>query len=167
MTLHIPTWPAGAPSPPPRSRRWVVWLLLVLMTASVTTAVWWWRSSHARGATGAPPATARLDTAAFAPAGTRIVVRVVNISGTRGLARRATLWLRDLGYDVVDFDSAPQSARAETVIEVHTGHTEWAERVRHAFGTGRVVIRPDSLRYVDLTVFVGGDWQPPAEPLRP
>jgi hypothetical protein len=138
-------------------------------------AVWWWRSTSAVAApagpneTGAAPSRAASlsDTSAHAPVATRVIVRVVNATAVRGLARRATLWLRDFGYDVVDFDSAPKMALTETRIEVHTGHDAWAERVRKALGVGRVVTRPDTSRYVDLTVFVGSDWQPPAEPLRP
>lgn len=156
-----------------------MWIGVAAVVLALFVGGVWWLSARAGGRAGATtaakpgaegtPSTAAAlaDTSAHAPAGTRVVVRVVNATGIRGLARRATLWLRDFGYDVVDFDSAPKLARQETIIEVHTGHDAWGERVRKAMGVGRVTTRPDTSRYVDLTVFVGSDWQPPAEPLRP
>ena len=41
-----------------------------------------------------------------------------------------------------------------TLIVTHTGHDDWAERLRRAFGRGSIESYPDSLHYVDLTVFV-------------
>ena len=115
----------------------------------------------------ASPLPSRSDTLAHAPSGMRIRVRVLNTTSTRGLAKRVTSSLRELGYDVVDFDSDPKSARTSTVILSHTGHDVWAQRLRRALGTGVVEASSDSLRYVDFTVLVGSDWKPPTQSFRP
>lgn len=153
----------------PRRRigRWIVVLAILLGAGGGTTA--WWkartRSADAlrAGADGALPT----DSAARAPADERVVVRVVNGSQRRGLARKATFVLRDFGYDVVDYDGQGGPPLASTEIHVHTGRTEAAERVRRALGAGTITVRADSSRYVDLTIVLGRDWRPPAEPLRP
>jgi N6-adenosine-specific RNA methylase IME4 len=94
-------------------------------------------------------------------------VRVVNTSGTSGLARRATQHLREYGFDVVDFTTGRTDNAADTRIAVHTGHPEWAAHLKKALGVGTVGTDADTSRYVDLTVFLGRDWRPPAESLRP
>jgi hypothetical protein len=104
---------------------------------------------------------------ARAPVGSRIRVRVLNATGTRGLAKRVTFVLRDFGYDVVDFDSDRGPTRNQTVVLSHTGHTEWAQRLRRALGTGTIETRADSLRYVDFTVLIGSDWKAPPQSFRP
>lgn len=109
----------------------------------------------------------RPDSMARAPKGARIRVRVLNTTSTKGLARRLTFLLRDLGYDVVDFDSDRRVPRTTTLILSHTAHTEWAQRLRRAVGIGAIETRSDSLRYVDFTVLIGRDWKPTAQPFRP
>lgn len=153
----------------PRRRmgRWV--LIAVLLAAFGVGASVWWRArvrtadALRAGDDGALPS----DSAARAPANERIVVRVVNGSQRRGLARKATFVLRDFGYDVVDYDGQGGPPLASTEIVVHTGRADAAERVKRALGAGTITTRADSLRYVDLTVVLGRDWRPPAEPLRP
>jgi hypothetical protein len=103
---------------------------------------------------------------AVAPAGVRIRVQVLNATPTRGLARRATGYLRDRGFDVVDVATAPQ-ARDSTLVIDRSGHPEWARLVARALGDVAVESRPDSSRYLDVTVLVGRDWTPPAEPFYP
>jgi len=68
---------------------------------------------------------------------------------------------------VVDFTTVRTGNDADTRIAVHTGHPEWAAHLRKALGVGTVVTDADTSRYVDLTVFLGRDWRPPAESLRP
>jgi len=112
-------------------------------------------------------AAAITDTLARAPRGIRIRVRVVNTTSTQGLAKRATFALRDYGYDVVDFEGDAALHRASTLIVTHGGHTDWAERIRRALGTGTVESHPDSSRLVDVTVFVAEDWKSSTQPFRP
>lgn len=103
---------------------------------------------------------------AVAPPGVRIRVQVLNATPTRGLARRATGYLRDRGFDVVDVATAPQ-ARESTLVIDRSGHAEWAQLVARALGGVPVESRLDSSRYLDVTVLVGRDWAPPAEPFYP
>ncbi len=130
------------------------------------SGVAWFTQASSFKTTGAGEVTLA-DSSARAPTGKRILVRVVNATKTNRLARRATLLLRDYGYDVVDFDSDPINLRTATVIEVNTGKTELGERLKRILGVGLLEARPDTLRYVDLTVFLGDDWTPPSQPFRP
>ena len=104
--------------------------------------------------------------AASAPEGTRIRVQVLNATTTRGLARRATMHLRDRGFDVVELGTAQQRVDTTVVLD-RSGHPEWAERVARALGDARVESRPDSSRYLDVTVLLGRSWRAPAEPFYP
>jgi len=110
----------------------------------------------------------RLFSSATAPRGVRVRVQVLNATTTRGLARRATELLRDHGFDVVDVGTTPARDQGDsTFVLDRTGHPEWAERVAAAMGGARVISRPDSSRYLDVTVLVGATWRPPAQPFNP
>ncbi|MHB0948912.1 MAG: LytR C-terminal domain-containing protein [Gemmatimonadaceae bacterium] len=101
------------------------------------------------------------------PPGTRVRVEVLNGTKTRGLARRAMLYLRDRGFDVVALGNAPRPADTTLVLD-HAGAARWAGVAAAAMGNGaRVEARPDSSRYLDITVIVGRTWRPPAEPFHP
>ena len=103
---------------------------------------------------------------AVAPQGSRIRVQVLNATATRGLGRRATAYLRDRGFDVVDIGTAPES-RDSTVVLDRSGRGDWAALVARAFGGAPVEAHLDSSRYLDVTVLVGRNWTPPAEPFYP
>jgi len=96
----------------------------------------------------------------------RVRVQVLNATRTRGLARRAMLYLRDQGFDVVDVGNT--SATLDTTLVLDRSlHPEWARNVATSLGTARVESRPDSSRYLDVTVLVGASWRPPAQPFYP
>jgi hypothetical protein len=119
---------------------------------------------------GAAAVVARPDPAArpnvAAPPGVRIRVEVLNATPTRGLARRTTAFLRDRGFDVVEVGTAPRP-RDSTLIIHRSGNAAWAQLVARALGGARVESRPDTSRYLDVTVLVGRDWTPPADPFYP
>ena len=100
------------------------------------------------------------------PDDVRIKVEVLNASGERGLARRATFALRDAGFDVVRFDNATER-RDSTLVLSRSGQDDWAQLVSRALGGAKIESRPDSTRYVDVTVLLGADWRPPAKPFHP
>lgn len=159
-------------------RRIVALLGVALLAIGGGAAAWWWRSARAAEAAGAPaagsvaarepdPRAVPADTAALAPAGVRVRVQVLNAGGVSGLGRRATLWLRELGYDVVDYNTTRDTS-AVTRVQVSPATRAWGERIVRALGgVGRVEDAPQPLRYVDVVVLLGRDWTPPAEPLRP
>ena len=102
---------------------------------------------------------------ARAPDGVRVKVEVMNGTKTKGLARRATLFLRDRGFDVVGSGTNAEP-RATTVVFDRSGHPDWAARVGRAM-SAPVVTQRDSSRYLDVTVILGNDWHAPALPFYP
>jgi len=101
-----------------------------------------------------------------APADMRVRVQVLNATTVRGLARRATLYLRDRGFDVLEIGTADEQLDSTIVLD-RSGHRDRAQRVADALGGARVEARPDSSRYLDVTVLIGRTWRPPAEPFYP
>jgi hypothetical protein len=101
-----------------------------------------------------------------APAGVRIKVEVLNATRLHGLGRRATLYLRDHGFDVVAFGTSP-ATRDTTLVIDRSGHLAYAQLVAQGLGGARVESHPDSSRYVDVSVLVGAGWRPPAQPFYP
>jgi hypothetical protein len=110
------------------------------------------------------PTAGRID--ARAPDSVRVKVEVLNASTVRGLARRATMHLRDRGFDVL-YTGTSSERHDSTVVLDRAGHPEWAELAAKAMGGARVESRPDSSRYLHLTILVGASWRPPPEPLYP
>ncbi len=99
------------------------------------------------------------------PSGVRIKVEVLNATKVRGLAHQATMFLRDRGFDVVAVGTSSEQ-RSETVIFDRSNHPAWASLAARAFNA-TVEVRPDSSRYLDVTVLVGANWRPPAKPFYP
>jgi hypothetical protein len=116
-----------------------------------------------------PRGAAQAHTAAApnvrAPKGIRIKVEVLNATKTKGLARRATSYLRDRGFDVVG-SGTETAQRATTVVFDRSKHPDWARLVGKAM-RAPVETRPDSSRYLDVTVILGADWRPPPLPFYP
>ena len=169
MTSPVP--PLFNNEPPRQSRRkrlarFVVALFLVAAIATGGT-VWW----NSRDDVHTPIGTAfaaQTDSLARAPKGVRVRVRVLNATNVNGLAKRATSVLRDHGFDVVEYEGLKQKTpRSATLVQTHTGHDDWSDRVIRVLGTGATEVRPDSSRYVDLTVILGLDWKAPAQAFRP
>jgi hypothetical protein len=110
--------------------------------------------------------TARRVPDVTAPDGKRVKVQVLNATSTRGLARRATQHLRDRGFDVLETGTTAE-LRDSTLVLDRSGHPEWARRVAEALGGARVESRPDSSRYLDVTVLLGRAWRAPTQPFYP
>jgi hypothetical protein len=116
-----------------------------------------------RPAPDAKPAVASNERA---PDGQRVRVQILNATKTRGLARRATLFLRDRGFDVVETGTIATPHDTSIVYDL-SGHPDWANRVARAFSPAKVVARKDSSRYLDIAVVLGTTWRAPAEPFYP
>lgn len=139
-------------------RRIIVASGLLVMAAGVALLV---REPSTRA-----PQAVRQEIDAEAPAGVRIRVEVLNATRVRGLARRATMHLRDRGFDVVAVGTSRET-RDTTIVLDRSGHPGWASLVARALGGARVESAPDSSRYLDVTVLIGTTWAPPAEPFYP
>jgi len=129
------------------------------------TATW---AAMGRGTAGDPKPATSLSVfrpEVRAPQGTRIRVQVLNATRTRGLARRATRYLRDRGFDVVEVGTAAEQ-RDSTLVLDRSGHPEWSAPVGRLFNAP-VEARLDSSRYLDVTVLLGASWRPPTEALDP
>jgi len=95
-------------------------------------------------------------------------VRVLNSTDINGLAKRATAILRDQGFDVVEYEGEKRKTpRAFTLVQTHTGHADWGDRIVRVLGKGTIEMKPDTSRYVDVTVLLGLDWKGPTQPFRP
>lgn len=146
-------------------KRWVAVAITIALVVLVGGGWWQWSRTRYSGP-GADLRPAAWAVKPIVPAGTRIRVEVLNASTVRGLARRATLYLRDLGFDVVRYTG--DSARQDTSVVIdRSGHPEWAALLSQAMGGVAVQSKPDSSRYVDLTLLVGASWRPPAKALYP
>lgn len=141
--------------------RWIVLALFAVVAIAVLWVGPWSGGATSRGPDPSPDPPERV-----VPEATRIRVEVLNASGVRGSARRATAFLRDVGFDVVGSGNAP--ARSDsTLVLVHSGRMDWGALAAKALGGARVEARPDSSRYLDLTILLGTDWRPPPEPFDP
>ena len=137
------------------------WILLAIVVLGAGFAVYRYRFSPNSGRSIAAAEVPEL----LVPPGVRIKVEVLNATKVRGLARKATFFLRDRGFDVVAVGTSTEQ-RATTLVLDRSGHPEWAALVGKAFKAA-VEARPDSSRYLDVTVLVGSDWRPPTLPFYP
>ena len=84
-------------------------------------------------------------------------VEVLNASGRQGLARAATLQLRDAGFDVVYFGTA-RVRRDSSVVLDRIGRRQVADAAAKALSIPAVKTERDSTLLLDATVLLGGDW---------
>ena len=144
----------------PSRRRYGRILVVVLILFVIGLVTWMaWSAFRPGHDESYAPAEAR------APENVRIKVEVLNATKTRGLARRATLYLRDRGFDVVGSGNVSEQ-RVTSIVYDRSSHPEWAKLVARAMNAP-VVSRPDSSRYLDVTVLIGADWRPPPLPFHP
>lgn len=137
------------------------WLLLAGLLVALSYAGW-------RAGRGDTPSNAIADEpiARIVPDSLRITVEVLNATNIRGLARRATFVLRDLGFDVVNSGNSSEKLDSTTVI-VRSGRMDYGELAARGLGGARVIARPDTSRYLDLTILLGASWRPPAQTFYP
>ncbi|HZK79292.1 MAG TPA: LytR C-terminal domain-containing protein [Gemmatimonadaceae bacterium] len=137
------------------------WILLALVLGGAGFVAW----RYYRGKKVETIATPVFAPNARAPQGVRIKVEVLNATNTKGLARKATTYLRDRGFDVVEVGTSREQ-RDKTLVLDRSHHPSWAGLVAAAFGA-EVQEKPDSLRFIDVTVLVCADWRPPPLPFYP
>jgi hypothetical protein len=140
--------------------RWVLLALVMLTIVSVFV----WRRMATPEAREARALSAEVER--VVPDSVRIKVEVLNATSIRGLARRGTFHLRDLGFDVVSSGNSTEKLDS-TLIIIRSGRPEWAELAAKALGGARIETRPDTSRYLDLTILLGTSWRPPLETFHP
>ena len=94
-----------------------------------------------------------------APRAGRIRVEVLNDGGIPGLARSVTDRLRDRGFDVVYFGNGRGFSPDTSLVLDRASRPDAARQVADALGIRRVLPRPDSTLYLDVTVVLGKDWK--------
>ena len=139
-------------------RRWSVAGIAVLLVGGVLLARAW--------RTGGPVTARAVAPDASVSPSERIKVEVLNATEVRGLARRATQHLRDRGFDVLYMGTATAQLDSTLVLD-RSGNPDRARRVAEALGGARVESRPDSSRYLDVTVMLGRSWRAPTQPFYP
>jgi LytR cell envelope-related transcriptional attenuator len=87
-----------------------------------------------------------------------VIVEVLNGTRRSGIAREATRMLRQRGLDVVYFGNAETVVDSTRVI-VRRGDPGRGREVRQALGAGMIVVQPDTLRRVDVSVILGPDFR--------
>ena len=119
-----------------------------------------------RPAPAAAPLRAAIPERERAPDSVRVRVQVLNATNVSGLARRATMVLRDHGFDVVETGNTKGPVDTTLVLDL-SGHPEWAQRIANVLAPAHVRARKDTSRYLDVTVVLGTTWRPPAQPFYP
>ena len=143
--------------------RWIVAFLAVVLVGAGAAAL----TLRQRPKPVRSTALGRLVTRdVTAPPNTRVRVEIINATKTSGLARRVTRLLRDRGFDVVKYTTSA-TTQDSTIVLDRTEHPEWARLVGQALGGARVETRPDTSRYVDVTVVLGSTWRAPPQPFSP
>ena len=106
----------------------------------------------------------------FSPAGdtqsgreARITVDVRNAGGVDGMARAATDYLREAGFDVVGIGNARSFDQETSVVIDRVGNRGTAARVAEVLGIDSVASEPDPNLFVDVTVRLGAAWSIPQE----
>jgi hypothetical protein len=92
----------------------------------------------------------------------RLQVEVLNASGVSGIAREATGFLRDQGFDVVYYGNAGTYDQDPSVVIDRVGDPGAAQRVAGALGISGIRSEPDSTLLVHITVLLGPEWRAPS-----
>lgn len=113
---------------------------------------------HADGGDEPAGSTAASDSLVAPPIERRrIRVEVRNSSGVPGAAARVTEYLREAGFDVVDFGNAAEFGRPRTTVIDRVGAPDRAREVAAVLRGVPIESRIDTTLYLDVTVLVGRD----------
>ncbi len=86
-----------------------------------------------------------------------IKIEVLNGCGERGLARRITEYLREEGFDVVEFGNASEPYLKTVVIDRRSKEKKFAKIVADALGSPILLEDVDSSSIYDVVVILGKD----------
>jgi hypothetical protein len=131
-------------------------VLFALVLGAFAASTWMRHLGTGEGDRAEPAAPA--DSTARPPLErTRIRVQVRNGSGIPGAAGDVTEYLRNAGFDVVDFGNAEEFDQPRTVVIDRAGVRERALEVAAALRGVPVRSEVDTTLYLDVTVIVGRD----------
>jgi hypothetical protein len=122
-------------------------LVLAVVLLFAGSMVWQWVGGRGAGATRRVVGPTE-----------RVRVQVLNAARIPGLARTATERLRDAGYDVLEFGNAARASPDSSMVIDRVGKPETARQVAGVLAIPRVVSRPDTTLYLEVTVVLGKDW---------
>lgn len=129
-------------------------VLFALVLGAFAASTW---MRHVGPRTPSPAAPAG-DSLAHPPVErARIRVQVRNGSGIPGAAAEVTEFLREAGFDVVDFGNAEVSDEPRTVVIDRVGAPARAREVAAALRGVPIRSAVDTTLYLDVTVLVGRD----------
>ncbi len=123
--------------------------LLIALAVVTVAATTWWLVGRERAARDVYPVPGE--------GGHRVTVEVLNASGIDGLARAATMRLRERGVDVVFYGNAPTDTLQHTRVLARQADATAAQRVRDALGVGEVGTEPQAALLLDVSVYLGRD----------
>jgi len=86
-------------------------------------------------------------------------VLVLNGCGVEGVGRRAARFLRERGYDVVDFRNADRFSYDRTIVVDRTGDMESAAALGLELGTSSVIQQIQETPLEDLVIVIGDDYE--------
>lgn len=132
----------------------IVVFALVLGAFAAST----WMRHVAGGADEGEPAVERADSVSRPSLErARIRIQVRNASGIPGAAAQVTEYLRDAGFDVVDFGNADVFDQPRTVVIDRVGARDRALDVAAALRGVPIRSEIDTSLFLDVTVLVGRD----------
>lgn len=95
----------------------------------------------------------------------RLRTRVLDGTGTEGVAVEAARIIVPAGAEIAIVGNAENFGRPQTVVQYYDpAEREQAQRLLDALGVGRLVLRENVTDNVDATVIIGADFDPEAAP---
>ncbi len=88
-----------------------------------------------------------------------IRVEVLNAAGARGLAKKVSWKLREMGFDVVFYGNAGDTLAKTVVVERADTSCRNARLVAEAIGCKEITYEPDPDLLLEVTLILGKDWR--------
>jgi hypothetical protein len=107
-----------------------------------------------------PPVDAEIDDAIFKFRAEEVIqVNVLNACGENGLAAKTEMYLRDVGFDVVEIGNYDVKLNNSIIID-RVGDKKSAEKVAYALGINEdnIITKIDSTHYLRASVILGNDF---------
>jgi hypothetical protein len=93
----------------------------------------------------------------------RLRIEVLNGTDISGLAKEASEFLRDKGFDVVRYGNTSKKVEKTVVIDRTDPESKNARLVRDVLKQGTITYEPHSVQLLEVTVVMGKDFEPRKE----